>query len=192
MIGLLGFLPYANHGSSGDTQLPAKENTTRVLFEFVDASEAERWIVVNDGVMRGVSRGGALPPEDGCLLFSGSISVENDGGFASIRSQPKDFGLSGFQGLRIRVTGDGRVYQFRMRTDRHMDGIAFKHEFETIDDTWTELDFPFASFIATYRGWTLTDVKPLDAAGIRPLGFLLADKTAGPLKLTVDNSVAGK
>jgi len=169
-----------------------KENTTHILFEFVDASEAERWLVVNDDVMGGVSKGGASPTDDSCLLFSGSVSLENNGGFASIRSQPKDFGLSGYQGIRIRVKGDGRIYQFRVRIDRNLDGIAFKHEFETIDGTWIEQDLPFASFVPTYRGRTLQDVKPLEAADIRQLGFLLADKKAGPFNLTVDNIVAFK
>lgn len=192
MIGLLSLLLFANHGLSGDTQLPEKDNTIHRLFDFFNASETEQWEVVNDNVMGGVSKGGASLTEDSCLLFSGSISLENNGGFASIRSEPTDFDLKGFNGIRIRVKGDGRTYQFRLRADRNLDGIAFKHEFETINDTWIELDLPFASFVPTFRGRTLTDVKPLEAAHIRQLGFLLADKKTGPFNLTVNNIVAFK
>ena len=192
MIGLLSLLLFANHGLSGDTQLPEKDNTIHRLFDFFNASETEQWEVVNDNVMGGVSKGGASLTEDSCLLFSGSISLENNGGFASIRSEPTDFDLKGFNGIRIRVKGDGRTYQFRLRADRNLDGIAFKHEFETINDTWIELDLPFASIVPTFRGRTLTDVKPLEAAHIRQLGFLLADKKTGPFNLTVNNIVAFK
>ena len=192
MIGLLSLLLFANHGLSGDTQLPEKDNTIHRLFDFFNASETDQWEVVNDNVMGGVSKGGASLTEDSCLLFSGSISLENNGGFASIRSEPTDFDLKGFNGIRIRVKGDGRTYQFRLRADRNLDGIAFKHEFETINDTWIELDLPFASFVPTFRGRTLTDVKPLEAAHIRQLGFLLADKKTGPFNLTVNNIVAFK
>jgi hypothetical protein len=179
-------------GYPGGVEVSEKKNVSRVLFDFADASEAERWLAVNDDVMGGVSKGRVSPTEGSCLLFSGSISLENNGGFASIRCQPTDFELSGFQGVRIRIKGDGRLYQFRLRTDRNPDGIAFKHEFETVDDTWIELDLPFASFIPTFRGKTLTDVEPLKAADIRQLGFLLADKKAGPFKLTIDRIVAYK
>jgi monofunctional biosynthetic peptidoglycan transglycosylase len=67
-----------------------------------------------------------------------------------------------------------------------MDGIAFKHEFDTIKNKWIEIELPFASFVPTYRGRTLTDVEPLDPADIRQLGFLIADKKAGPFELLVD------
>jgi len=176
----------------GEAQVSEKEDAIRVLFDSVDSSETERWLVVNDNVMGGVSNGEASRTEDGCLRFSGSISLENNGGFASIRSQPTDFGLGDYLGIRIRVMGDGRTYQFRLRTDRNLDGIAFRQEFETIDNEWVEVELPFASFLPTFRGRILTDVGPLDPADIRQLGFLLADKRAGAFRLTVDRIVAFK
>ena len=169
-----------------------KVKAPRMLFRFADTSEAGRWLAINDDVMGGVSKGSASLTEDSYLLLSGSISFENNGGFASIRSKSKDFGLGGFHGIRIRVKGDGRKYQFRLRTYRKLDGIAFKHEFETIENTWIEIELSFASFIPTFRGRILTDVEPLDSADIRQLGFLLADQKAGPFKLKVDNIVAFK
>jgi monofunctional biosynthetic peptidoglycan transglycosylase len=172
--------------------VPEKEDMTRVLFDFVDASTAERWLIVNDNVMGGISKGEASPADDSCLLFSGSISLENNGGFASIRSQPTDFDLIGFSGIRIRVKGDGRTYQFRLRRDRNLDGIAFKYEFETIENKWIEVELTFAAFVPTFRGRILTDVEPLDPADIRQLGFLIADKKAGPYKLVVDKIEAFK
>ena len=169
-----------------------KEDMPRVLFDYVDASETERWLIVNDNVMGGVSKGEASLKEDSCLLFSGSLSLENNGGFASLRSQPTDFGLGGCDGIRIRVKGDGRIYRFRLRRDRDLDGIAFKHDFETIRNKWIEVELLVASFVPTFRGRTLTDVEPLDPADIRQSGFLLADKKAGPFNLVVDNIVAFK
>ncbi|MCB2230318.1 CIA30 family protein [bacterium] len=169
-----------------------KQETDRVLFDFIDPSEADLWRAVNDNVMGGVSKGNASPGEDSCLLFSGSISLENNGGFASIRSLITDLNLGDYNGIRIRVKGDGRTYQFRLRTDRNLDGIAFKQEFETIENEWIEAELPFASFVPTYRGRILTDVEPLDPADIRQLGFLLADKKAGPFNLMVDRIVSFK
>ena len=188
----LGLSLIAERCYTGEAQVSEKEDMTRVLFDFVDASAAKHWLVVNDNVMGGVSNGEASRTEDSCLRFSGSISLENNGGFASIRSQPTDFGLGDYHGIRIRVMGDGRTYQFRLRTGRNLDGIAFRQEFETIDNEWVEAELPFASFLPTFRGRILTDVEPLDPADIRQLGFLLADKRAGAFKLTVDRIVAFK
>lgn len=187
---LFGITLIAERCYSGEAQVSEKEDLTRVLFDFVDASEAERWLRVNDNVMGGVSKGEASPTEDSCLLFFGSISLENNGGFASIRSRFTDFDLGGFDGIRIMVKGDGRTCQLRLRSDRSLDGIAFKHEFETIKNKWIEVVLPFASFLPTFRGRTLTDAKPLEAADIRQLGFLISDKEARPFKLTVDGIVA--
>lgn len=168
------------------------EKTDRVLFSFVEVSETQRWLAVNDNVMGGVSEGKVSPVGDSCLLFSGSLSLEYNGGFASVRSHPADFDLGGFGGIRIRVKGDGRTYQFRLRRDSSLDGIAFKRDFHTIENVWMDIELPFASFVPTFRGQTLRDVRPLDPAEIRQLGFLIADKKAGPFELTVDEIVAYK
>ena len=164
----------------------------RILFDFSDKTQAEYWVAINDNVMGGVSRGSASITEDSCLLFSGAISLENNGGFASIRSLPKDFDLAGHTGIRITVNGDGRVYQFRLRPDKNFDGVAFKQEFRTTADTWLSIDLPFASFLPTYRGRILQDVEPIAAADIRQIGFLIADKAEGPFRLLIDEIRAYK
>jgi len=192
LILMLSYMMFVDSNMSGDDQVSKKPDSTFLLFDFIEESDAENWYAVNDVVMGGVSKGIVSKSEDSRLLFSGSLSLENNGGFASIRTKPKDFGISGFEGIRIRVKGDGRTYQFRLRTDRYLDSVAFKHEFVTIEDTWVELDFPFSSFIPTYRGRIMTDVKTLEAADIRQLGFLLADKKAGPFNLLIDKIVAFK
>lgn len=176
----------------GEAQVSEKKNITRVLFDFNDASEAEQWLIVNDNVMGGVSKGEVLLTDDSCLLFSGSISLENNGGFASIRSRPTDFGVGGFHGIRAKVKGDGRTYQFRIHTDRNLDGIAFRYEFETVENAWVDLELPFASFVPTFRGRTLTDMELLDPAEIRQLGFLIADKKSGHFNLLIDKIMAFK
>lgn len=187
---ILGGTFAAERSYAGEERVSKNQESTRALFEFDDASEAERWLAVNDNVMGGVSEGAASPTGDSCLLFSGSISLENNGGFASIRSLPSDPDLAGFHGIRVRVKGDGRTYQFRLRTDRNLDGVAFKQEFETVEGEWIEVALPFASFVPTFRGRVLTDVPPLDPADVRQLGFLLADKKAGPFNLLIDWIVA--
>ena len=82
------------------------------------------------------------------------------------------------------------LFEFRLRLDDDFDGVAFTQEFQTAEDAWLEIDLPFASFVPTYRGRVLQNVGPLVASDIRQLGFLIADKTAGPFGLKVDRIAA--
>ncbi|MCA9418447.1 MAG: CIA30 family protein, partial [Candidatus Omnitrophica bacterium] len=109
-----------------------------------------------------------------------------NGGFASIRSQPQPFDLSDCQGVQIRVKGDGKRYQFRIRTDSRFDGPNYQVTFETKPEEWTVHQFLFTDFIATYRGRRLPDHPPIDPAKIQSFGFLIADKQEGPFEIEID------
>ena len=187
---LFSIVMYNSDILAGEKPMLTEGDSTMNLFDFGDRTESNRWVVVNDNVMGGVSAGGMSLTKDSCLLFSGSLSLENNGGFASIRTRPKDFDLGDYQGIRIRVKGDGRVYQYRIHVDDYFDAVAFKRDFQTTDDIWIEIDLPFATFLPTYRGRILQNEKPLVAARIRQMGFLVADKSAGPFNLIVDKITA--
>jgi monofunctional biosynthetic peptidoglycan transglycosylase len=59
----------------------------KIVFDFSTASHAAGWQIVNDAVMGGVSDG-EFRLAKGVAIFSGNISLENNGGFASVRSLP--------------------------------------------------------------------------------------------------------
>jgi hypothetical protein len=59
-----------------------------MMLDFRQASQIQAWKSVNDGVMGGMSTGGmSLGSELGeaCGVFSGVLSTQNNGGFASVR-----------------------------------------------------------------------------------------------------------
>ena len=132
------------------------EINTKIIFDFDDQNQIDNWISINDNVMGGNSVGKILI-SDSCLLFTGNLSLENNGGFSSIRTKPRNYDLIDFHGLKIQVKGDGRTYQFRIRTNDKFDGIAYSFEFNTIEDTWIEVELPFESFLPTFRGRVLND-----------------------------------
>jgi monofunctional biosynthetic peptidoglycan transglycosylase len=189
---VLNLLPYDSIYLAGGKPMPTEVESTKTIFNFDDNKHADQWNAVNDNVMGGISEGGATISDDSCLIFSGSVSLENNGGFSSIRTLPRDFELSGYKGIRVRVMGDGRTYQFRLRDNRNLDGVAFKQEFQTTANTWIEIDLPFESFLPSYRGRIIKDVEPIIAAEIRQMGFLIADKESGPFILKVDEIKAFK
>lgn len=160
-------------------------NHPQNIIDFHD-STGVRWQVVNDGVMGGVSRGGIERSDRETGLFSGRLSLENNGGFASVRALIGPHDLSRFAGLEIRVRGDGRKYQLRLRTDGGFDGVAYRCEFETTADEWTVIRFPFADFRPTFRGRPVPEAPPLDTKRITQVAFMLADKRAGDFLLEID------
>jgi monofunctional biosynthetic peptidoglycan transglycosylase len=155
------------------------------LVDFSDADSSE-WYVVNDGVMGGISKSDIRRTERGTGLFAGVLSLENNGGFASVRAVLGRRDLSKYAGLEIKVLGDGRAYQLRLRTENRFDGIAYRAGFETRDGEWITVRIPFDQFVPTFRGRTLADAPPLDTSLIHQLAFMLADKKPGPFSLEID------
>lgn len=163
----------------------AADDDTRTIFDFSETDTDRDWTAVNDGVMGGLSEGEAEMGED-ALKFSGTLSLENNGGFSMIQNQG-DYDLSGFSGLRLRVKGDGRTYNARMHTDeRYRSGkVAYSGEFSTKDGEWIEVEVPFDSLEQSWRGQELSDY-PFDPAEVEMIGFILADKKGGPFRLEVE------
>ncbi len=69
------------------------DDTTKSLFGFSRTDAAGEWQTVNDGVMGGVSDGRFRITDKKTLEFYGTLSLENNGGFASVRSKAKKLGL---------------------------------------------------------------------------------------------------
>jgi hypothetical protein len=155
------------------------------LFRFsVDAPE--EWLVVNDGVMGGLSRSEFVTSADGHATFRGEMSLENNGGFASVRGYVPEGIPPGARALEIRVRGDGRTYQLRLRMGRGFDGVAYATEFATEPDTWQTIELPLAGFAPTFRGRRPRNPPPLELEAVRQLGLMIADKREGAFRLDVE------
>lgn len=140
------------------------------------------WQSINDGVMGGISSGTMTACPDG-LVFEGELSLENNGGFASVR-RPVGADVSAATGLQLKVRGDGRTYQIRLRQDERFDGIAWRLEFPT-STQWQTVTLDFADFEPVFRGRRVVDAGPVAPKKIRQLGFMVADKTPGPFRLEI-------
>ncbi len=166
-------------------QAPTSHDAAEDLILDFSAVEQPRWLPVNDGVMGGVSEGALQLTEGGTGRFSGFLSLENNGGFASARIILPSQRLAAYRGLRLRVKGDGRRYQVRLRVGGQFDGVAYKADFRTRAGEWEELTVPFHLFRATFRGRILDSMPPVNPARIQQLGFMIADKTEGPFSLEI-------
>lgn len=184
IIGLVGALAFVLPLAYALAATPTS-NEARTVADFTSDDSAAAWLSVNDNVMGGVSSGGFQITEKGTLLFTGNISLENRGGFASIRTRPTALGLEGYSVMAVRVKGDGRTYYLDLRTSGNAAG-SYRAPLETVNDTWREFRIPLETFEFAAFGRRIASAQRLEAGNIQSVGFTLADSQSGPFRMEVD------
>lgn len=162
------------------------DDTARSLFDFTGSEAAKEWQNINDGVMGGASEGKFKITDKKTLEFYGTLSLENNGGFASVRTKAKKLDLEKGDVLVARVRGDGREYSMNLHVRRPLVAFSFRSMLQTKKDEWIEVKLPLEKFQATSFGRPVKDAGPVDLQEVNSLGFLLGDKKAGPFKLEVE------
>ncbi|MGB7379327.1 MAG: CIA30 family protein [Rivularia sp. (in: cyanobacteria)] len=155
--------------------LPASNE--KILFDFNNPSVDVKnlWGAVDDVVMGGVSQSN-IKLSSGTALFSGNVSTENSGGFASVRTKNFDpsFNLSGYEGVEILVKGDGKRYKCILRTETNWDGVGYCYSFDTEADTWINVKVPFAELIPVFRAKTVNDAPRIESNKICSFQLMLS------------------
>ncbi|MBH0080291.1 CIA30 family protein [Pseudoalteromonas sp. NZS11] len=154
-----------------------------LLVVSAQANANQRWYVVNDSVMGGLSNSQVTQTQEN-LLFTGNVSLDNNGGFASIRTELNTQSQN-TKAIALRVKGDGQTYQLRLRTTNYLDGAAYTHSFKTVKNEWVDINFAPSDFTLTYRGRVLEQQPIIDFDDIKQLGFMIAGKQEGRFKLEV-------
>jgi len=162
------------------------QNPEKILLTDFEEEDLKNWIIVNDGVMGGLSTSQIQYLPESRAIYSGTVSLENNGGFASSRMKIEPNRMGGSSSILLRVKGDGKKYKFRIRTDDQMDGITYSADFRTKKNEWMEIELPFNLFKPTYRGRILDHIGPIKAEDIRQVGILISDKQSGPFSITLD------
>jgi NADH dehydrogenase [ubiquinone] 1 alpha subcomplex assembly factor 1 len=157
-----------------------------ILLDFDDPADAALWRPVDDVVMGGVSQSVFEQAGTGVARFRGNVSLENFGGFASVRTPPRDWDTAGTEAFVLRVRGDGKTYKFTLRTGDGFDGIQYQQRFTTSIGEWSDVRLPVTEFVATFRGRKVPFAPSLDPAKVRAIGLMISDKQAGPFELLVD------
>ena len=162
------------------------EESPQKLFEFTGADAAKEWQTVNDGVMGGVSEGKFKFTDKKTLEFSGTLSLANSGGFASVRTKAKTLGLENGDMLVAKVRGDGREYSLNLYLAKPLIAFSYRATVQTKKGEWVEIEVPLDKFEATSFGRPVEDAGPVDPNEVNALGFMVSDKKAGPFKLEVE------
>lgn len=155
------------------------------LFRFESPAAVADWSAIDDRVMGGVSRSRLRYDLAGYAVFEGIVSLEHNGGFASVRSRPLDVGMPRILNYVLEVCGDGKRYKLNLRTDDAFDGVSYQAVFAPSADTWSVVRLPLAAFVPTFRGRRVPGAPPLDAAQVRQIGLMIADRQIGAFTLAV-------
>jgi monofunctional biosynthetic peptidoglycan transglycosylase len=167
--------------------LPAvAEKPLQPVLDFAGADAAQKWQAVNDGVMGGVSDGRFKITAEKTLEFFGTLSLENNGGFASVRTTPTAFDIEAGDTVVVRVKGDGREYVLNLYTTSRRMAFSYRAPLPTTKDEWTEVRVPLADFIPTAFGRRVQGMGPVEPDQINGLGFMLSDKQAGKFRMQVE------
>ncbi len=156
------------------------------LLDFREEGATASWRSIDDVVMGGVSHSALLPYAVGVASFSGVVSLDQGGGFASVRTEPQRWRTAGARSFVLRCRGDGRHYKFTARVDDGFDGMQYQARFAPPRGEWAEIELPLDDFVASFRGRAVTTAGPLDPSKIRQLGLMVSDKQAGPFELLIE------
>ncbi|MEZ9776875.1 CIA30 family protein [Vibrio sp. 10N.261.54.A5] len=144
------------------------------MIDFIQPNEHKNWTATNDDVMGGISTGGLIYL-DNMSRFRGELSLENNGGFSSVKRSIESLAHE-IDSVELVFVGDGRTYQLRFTTSKDGHRVQYKHDFDTIKGEQFSKEFHFDDFQAVFRGRLLSDAPELKAQDIKQIGFLIADK----------------
>jgi NADH dehydrogenase [ubiquinone] 1 alpha subcomplex assembly factor 1 len=151
--------------------LLAKDNL--VLYEFTKESKPEDWVIVDDVVMGGRSSGRFSINVDGHGVFSGNVSLENNGGFSSVRHQFPKVSISKYTKFKIRLKGDGKSYQFRIKDSRNA-YYSYITTFQT-SGNWETLTLEINDLYPSFRGQKL-NMPTYAGDSLEEIAFLIGNK----------------
>lgn len=158
--------------------------TSTTLYNFNKNSLQKDWLVVDDGVMGGLSQGYFEINKEGNGVFKGDVSLDNNGGFSSIRHRLNLSDINPTSAVVIRLKGDGKNYQFRVKA-KTSDYHSYQYEFST-SGKWEEIKIPLNKFTPTFRG-TTPNLPNFDKFTLQEIGFLISNKKEESFRLELDH-----
>jgi hypothetical protein len=165
------------------TTLKTFKKEPSIMINFTEQKNTDNWRITNDSVMGGESEGHFLSDQDKGM-FTGNISLENNGGFSSVFQMIEPLAKN-LETVTIDVEGDGTTYQLRMIVSLDGYRLAYKQNFDTVAGQRETLTFTLADFQASFRGRIITNAPVLKSENIRQVGFLVTKKVPGSFSLSI-------
>lgn len=145
------------------------------------------WYVINDGVMGGRSSGAVVALDDS-LLFKGQVSLENNGGFSSLRSPFTTYDLSDYTKVTIRYRAQDYSFAFNLATSRVWFRPVYRMQIPDTKGEWKTLTYNLKDFKEVVVGKaTGKKISENQLAKVIRLGFITNEKRANNFTLEIDS-----
>lgn len=158
--------------------------SARTIIDFKNNQDSNFWQVVDDGVMGGRSKGNFEVTSDGHGRFHGTVSLENNGGFSSVRFDMNPLEVTPNSKIQIRLKGDGNTYQFRVKS-KNQEYHCYSIDLDTTGK-WQTLEFTLSDLSPTFRGRKL-DMPNFDKNTIEGIRFLIGNKKEQKFLLLIES-----
>jgi hypothetical protein len=162
------------------------KSNQHTLFTFGSPPKEPYWRIVNDRVMGGLSNSSFQITADHSGRFQGTLSLENSGGFCSVRFTRQVSLHPDLTGFSLRCQGSSCTFQFRLYLGPDDSQPAFTSSFQPPAGSWDQIRLPLQSFTAVQRGKTIPDLPPPQPDEIYQVGLLIADQQQGDFWLEID------
>ena len=159
-----------------DKTVTKADKNSQMLYNFPEQGKG-KWRIQNDVVMGGRSESQLKMTTESEAHFTGRVSLENNGGFCSIHqtSEKEPFIINEeSEAFVLNVKGDGKDYNFRIRTPKGRHSYASTFSTNNKGD-WETITIPFNSMQATYRGEEV-DVPNYNGENVVEMQLLIGNK----------------
>ncbi len=153
------------------------------IFNFNKQADIQNWRIVDDVVMGGKSSGSFDLNDDGYGVFKGEVSLENNGGFSSVRHRFETIFTKDYSTCILKVKGDGKDYQFRLKSNSS-DYFSYIQSFSTHGE-WQEIEIPLEDMYPSFRGRRLNQPN-FNGVQMEEITFLIANKKKEEFELLID------
>ena len=156
---------------------------TITIYDFSKNATANDWKIVDDVVMGGESNGRFSIDNEENGVFEGRISLDNNGGFSSVRHLSEKVEVTKNSVVVIRLKGDGKDYQFRIKMNKN-DNYSYITTFQTSGE-WETIEIQLSDLYPSFRGRKL-EMPNFESNSFEEITFLIGNKKSESFKLILD------
>ena len=152
------------------------------VIKFDSVEKIKSWSTINDSVMGGVSTS-KFYYDGNQAIFEGKISLKNNGGFASVRSDIKKISVSPKKKINLLLQGDSKVYQVRIKRNK-FDNLSYIQNFKTNGKSEI-ISLELNKFYPSFRGIRLNK-ENYNYNQIEQISILIGNKEEEEFKLKIE------
>lgn len=186
-------------------QLPKPLTDSKLMVNMSTEEDLKVWQRLDDVIMGGKSESAldvASADSDASVVWQGEL-ITDGGGFCGTRTSSQDWDLGDYDGVQLRVRGDGQTYKMNLKTAEQEESpeSTYQAQFDTEDGVWTTVKLPWHKFVPVKRAQVDRSKDVVAASEVRQFGLVLSRFEyngfannrcrPGPFRLEIKDGISG-